>query len=582
MIKFDFERVEYNKPRFHRTLRSIDFIIGFDTETYKNGKPFMFCTSDGDTFTPDQIPSALFGKKYRSSNFGVWNLKFDAGSILTGVPRKNRTELRTKNRTVHGEYTYKYIPHKMLKISKGKRAVTFWNIQTFFQSSLEYAAQKYIGAGKDDIETKTFTKKYVVKNWERIEKYCIKDAMLVSKLYDYFLIGLEQIGIKPKNLYSTASISFHYFTLNSNIVDIWRYWQVYRDAVRCACESYAGGQFEIYRRGRFEGVSYDINSAYPYEIANLLDISHAIVYRSCQFENDADYGFMRVTVHNTAGHFIPCTIKSGPINIYPAGVFTTSITLNEYRYLMELDIKVDVHDAYYLYCQNKRRPYKKIIDKLYKMKQSYKGNDKRMYMISKIMMNSFYGKMLQLVELPDKRVRAGAGFNPFYASVITANTRIKCCRIANRYPKKIYAIHTDSVLLNDTLNSAETGKRLGDWEQDNEGDGLLIACGMYQHGDKTRYRGMNVRGKFSWVDLLSRAKDPYKVEIPITVVTSWVEANFRGKDETTNIFIKKNKYQNLNCDSKRVWLQKATVKRLLNGGQKSAPHIVMGGLTMSG
>ena len=580
MVKCPFDKIVYHKPCQYRTDKRIDSVIGFDTETYKDGTPFLFCTSTGSVWYREDIPAALFDRTYRNTQFGVWNLKFDSGSLLYHLPPENKTELREQTKTAYGDFKYRYIPHKMLRITKGKNSVTFWDINTFFKMSLDNAAFKYLGKRKFALGTKTFTSDYYKKNRLKIIKYCKRDADLVKLLYDYLYAGLIKLDIYPKALYSEASLSYHYFSNNTKIITVWRYWEHYRELIKYACESYGGGKFEIYRRGRFNGVSYDINSAYPYELANLIDISKATCYKSKEYDRDAVYGFLRVEISNPHGLHIPCAVKFGTLNIYPAGTFNVTITKGEYDYMLSVGIKIKILSAWWMLVETKRRPYHSIVMDLYKKKQSFKGVDKRMYHIVKVMLNGFYGKTIQLIEYPDGDYHAGAGFNPVYAAVITANTRIRICDVCNRLKGKVYAVHTDSVICKDTIPRNLQGVHLGQWNKEDEGDGLLIASGVYQIADKNRFRGLEITDTLTWFDHLKKYNNESIIPIPQTVVLSWVSANVRGKDYLANRFLYGFKDINLNCDNKRLWPGKATAKIIRESHQNSVPHLLTGGTVL--
>lgn len=575
MIRFDFDAVHYKKPHFHKTTRGIDSVIGFDTEAYRDGKTFMFCTSAGDVFKPADIPEQLFSRSYRNEQFGVWNLKYDSGAILHDLSPSARTRLRTQGKVNHNGFNYSYIPHKMLRIARKKNAVTFWDINNFYHSKLETAAEKYLGSHKKELDPKLFTRAYVKKNWSVISDYCLQDSHLVAELYQYFLKGLESIDLVPSNLYSTASVAFHYFKHNCKIIDVYRYWKYYKNVLRFACESYNGGKFEMYRRGRFEGVSYDINSAYPYEMANLLDISKAVVIRSDKYVSEASYGFVRCFIDNTECRHLSNSLKIGQLNIYPAGTFNTTITMQEYDYLKSIKVPVKILDGYWLLIQDKQRPYYKVVTHLYKMKNYYKTRDPRLYMIYKIMLNSFYGKMAQLIGQPDGSIKAGQAWNPIYASVITANVRIRLAQLTHEFGKDIYAVHTDSVITGRDVPKSYLGKRLGLWQKEDEGDGVIIACGIYSIGDKNKFRGIDVTKKTRWIPLLKKNGRTDKIKLRKQLVTSWVEANFRHKDECTNLFEMKSRTLDLNCDSKRIWLERTDAEKLLNGYQYSIPHVIV-------
>jgi hypothetical protein len=574
MIKCSFNQVVYKKPRFSRTDRCIDSVIGFDTETYTDGKPFLFCLSDGSVMLPKDIPRKLFTRKYRNTHFGVWNIKFDAGSIIHNLPVKQRTKLREDTKVNYRSYKYTYIPHKMLRIGKGKNAVTFWDINSFYKSSLEKAAKTYLQDKKKPLRTKSFTPSYVKQHRQLIIEYCLHDAVLVARLYDYFYNGLVKLDVYPKALYSAASISFHYFTLRTDIVTVWRQWKYYQDLLLYACESYAGGKFEVYKRGRFEGVSYDIISAYPYEIKQLKDLRDCICYQSDGYEKDADYGFLRVHIENHYGRYLPCGQKYGANIIYPAGTFNATITLPEYKYLKKIGVKVKIISAWYIILKSNYCPYAKTVDELFQYKESFRGKDKRMYAIVKIMLNGFYGKMVQLILKSDNKYHAGPGFNPIYAAMITGNTRIRLSEVCNRNPRQVYAVHTDSIIMGDTLPGKMLGSNLGQWSKEDEGDGCIIACGIYSIGNKNKFRGVELSDKLTWLDLLKKNRKRFNITIPQKAVMSWVEANFRSKDELTNQFLDRLKTIDLNCDKKRAWPGNVSANDLYNGSQQSYPIIL--------
>jgi hypothetical protein len=440
--------------------------------------------------------------------------------------------------------------------------------------SLDKAAGKYLGEHKSDIETKDFTRGYVNKNRAEIESYCQRDAELVSKLYRYLVDGLTDIDLVPSNLYSVASLSLQYFKNTTGLVTVWRFWKRYRDLLRYACESYSGGKFEVYRRGVFDGVTYDINSAYPYQIANLIDITNARVVYDKRYRRDATYGFLRVYINNDKARHVSASIKIGLLNIYPSGVYHNTITKEEYEYLKSIKVKVKIISAYWLYVRTPRRRFKKTVEYLYHAKQEYKGKDKRMYMIMKTLLNAFYGKLAQLIQTESGDLRAGLAWNPIYASIITANTRIELSRICEEYTGHVHAVHTDSIITDKELSKEYLGSKLGQWTKETEGKGIVIACGLYQHADKVAYRGFKMCPCLNWFDILEYMKKKNKINLPQREVLSWVEANFRGDDNRTNVFGETEKIIDLNCDQKRIWFEKVNARDLLNGNYESMSRVV--------
>jgi len=124
------------------------------------------------------------------------------------------------------------------------------------------------------------------------------------------------------------------------------------------------------------------------------------------------------------------------------------------------------------------------------------------YNLAKIMLNGFYGKMVQAIPQPDGSIKAGTAWNPIYAAVITANVRIKMSQIQNTYWDKCLAVHTDSAILTVPMPKELVTREIGKWSLDCQGEALVVSCGIYQIGDKVKFRGFPLRGNVSLRELL--------------------------------------------------------------------------------
>ena len=618
-----FHRIKYHSMRINTKGRDIAFLQGFDSEATTTGRPFLFGFGDGRHCVPNNLLRTL-EDHYLNTDFAVWNLKYDAGAIIydmpkggkyvkalkvrykdltaleikTYIPNKNKTyyrdetgdlfdwdytaynfvpgkiELWTKN-TTHWTYlnsknecvtlTVQYVPHKLLKLTWSKdEVIRFWDICQFFESSLDKAAITYLGEGKDAISTKKFTRSFIKHNFDLIKKYCIHDAVLTRKLGNYFLEKLSTFGIRATSLYSSASLSFRYFQDHGDIIDIDRYWKNHRETVKMAIDSYEGGKFEITARGAFPMAhEYDIVSAYPYELANLVDIRFAKVKINAKYEPSAVYGFLRCHISVYEDVALPCGLIINNTRVYAIGSYYITITKNEYEYLLSLNVKVTIITASWLFVENTDYPYRNTVNTLFSLKHEYKKKDPAIYQVIKICLNGFYGKMAQCIKDYKDNYNAGVAFNPFYASVITANCRIRVAQMQNRFKKKCLAVHTDSIILTSPLPESELSPVLGSWEHVVSSSGLLIACGCYQIGSVGGYKGFEPHYKTdpktgekiyeTWNDILS--KYPRRKFLPSKTlqVESWVSAVARGHFGTINKFEDVIKKIDLNADIKRVW-----------------------------
>jgi hypothetical protein len=587
----------FTRPFNSKKRKLLSKIVGLDSETYTTGEPFMFCTSEGDVFTPSQIPAVFFTPKYTSSNFVLYNLKFDVGSILRAcLPHKEMFSLWQEgllaiengenvllNPISAGDYSFSYIPHKQLVIKYQKEKITFWDISQFYQSSLDYASQKYLSRKKLNIRSKHFFPAYARHCWKSISRYCIQDATLTRDLALYLIKSLAKLDITVTNLYSCASISHQYFKTKSKISDVWQLYNYEPAVLKMACDAYEGGKFEVTVRGYFPHVyEYDITSAYPYEISNLVSLKGAFVYDSPQYQSEAVYGFVQCRIINNPFHYLPCGLKSKEtknVRVYPCGVYYTTITKCEYEYLIEIGVPVTILRALWVHVPRRIHPYRKIINALFSMKDSFKSTDPMMYHNIKVIMNGFYGKLAQVTEMPDGFLKAGSAWNPIHAAEITARTRIAVCRIQNALKEKCLAVHTDSVITTKKIfRSKHTKNRLGNFAFETEGHAILIACGMYQIGADPRgcaFKGFNPSPDETWRSILEKYHGYKRIPYWYNHVESWVEAMAKNHTiQDINVFSNVKKIIDLNCDSKRTWLKDFRAVDFLTHKEQSLPLFV--------
>lgn len=572
MNPFDFKKIVYRKPFYTKGRRFIESVIGLDSETLTSGRPFVFCTSLGDTFFLEDIPAIFFTSQYINKNIVTYNLQFDSGSVLYGLPVKNLEQLAKDGKTVYKKYVYKYIPRKLLRISNGRNAVSIWDIMQFYNTSLEKASAKYLDKHKLELETKEFTIDYVTDNFDKINRYCLQDAYLTAELGKYFLERLSAFNIPVNNLYSTASISQIYFSRNTLVPTVWLYWKKYRKLLKYACASYYGGKFEINARGVFDGYEYDIISAYGKEIYDLKDITFSDVIHSKKYQREATYGFLYCYINNMPDIYHSVTVKEKNLNTYPVGRYYAYITKEEYDYLQELNVDIDILDAYWLKCWFNTRPFKRPVDNLYAIKEAYKGKDALVYNLAKKMVNSVYGKMCQLIEKPDGKLQAGFMWNPIYASIITARVRIKLARLQNELGRDCIAVHTDSVITTKPIDKKYLGNNQGDFELKHKGRGVMLMCGIYQIDKKVANRGLPVPKGFDWFNTLKELGSSDVYTFRERTAFSWLYAVNVGKPELINRFMSTSKRISFNQERKRLWSHKTSASKLLAGLEYSMPR----------
>lgn len=546
------ESILYRPPRKIRkkVVELSVYPLGLDSEAYTSGQCFIICTSEGECFTPENFPSCLFTRKYRNKTYVFYNLKYDEGAIIQFLPVPLMKELWENGCITHEGFNYKIISRKCLTITRGKNSVHIYDGANFFKCSLETAASKYLGKHKVDIDTTKFTPSFVNKNMPEIERRCIKDAELVRDLMAELIGRFENFGVYLRKFYSVAYASQQYFMKKCKIIGVERFMDYYPEAVQFSLNSYAGGKFEVTEKGVDDYVEYDISSAYPFEIANLVDISGARVEKSNKYRQGAVYGYLHVKAKIPFEIFNPHPVKLCGVNTFPVGELDYYITKEEYEYLISNNVDVSIINAYWLHVPKKTYPYREEIYRLYDFKNQFKAENNEIdYQAVKVFLNSFYGKFIQLIKFKEGW-KAGTLFNPFYASVITANTRLRITSLQQKFPS-IKAVHTDSVTSNIKL-PLELSHTLGGIEISKEGKGIILGAGIYQIGNKKKFRGFQ-RG----IDLfelcqIHRTKKRLKHHRPLT----WREVVFHGWDVSEiNHFQDVKKWLKVDFDIKRVWLR---------------------------
>lgn len=524
-------------------------VFGFDTEAYNTGKCFMFATSEGEVWNSNEFPTSLFCRKYRNANFVCYNLKYDESAMLQFL---NETELKTLWQTNKVEtcgLKIKIIPHKCLTISKKGHSCTFYDMYNFFQGSLDFNAKKYLGKEKIDIETKVFHADFVSKNWNEIAKYCVQDAILVKELAELIISKFEKFGVYPQKLYSTAYISYMYFSKRTNYQTVGKFWKEDKKLLDFSLQSYNGGKFEVTKKGTGYFYEYDIVSAYPFEIANLVSLEHCRVIWDKKYRKEAVYGFIYCKMKIPMKTASSVAFKINNTCVYFSGYLEKTITKSEYEYLISCGTEITIIEAVWIHVDNKEYPYRKEIEKLVLEKKKFKeqGLELDTHTV-KIFLNSLYGKFCQLI-VGKSGFSASTCWNPIYATVITANCRIKVSKMQMKYPS-IIAVHTDSLISTEKL-PIEIGKELGMFDFECEGRGLILGCGIYQIGSKSRFRGFPIKE-----DLLKLFNQDKKIiKIPQTHVNSWREVAFHNWElDKINLFEDQIKEVACDFDRKRLWI----------------------------
>ena len=592
--KIDFDLLELRKYEPYKLTQQVDKkVLGLDTETL-NGYARLIADNRGNIAhitEAEDVLRFLTTVHFRNSHNFFYNLHFDVNAIIKYLPEENIKELNHTLKTTYLKYDLFYIPRKIFRIICHNHVHKFYDIQQFFGKSLEFNARKYLNLEKyiDPIDRATLgtSAKYWKDNYEAIVKYCINDCVLTQKLGQLLYNTLcNKIGLKPNAFTSEAGLTKEFVRTFTEIPNLL---QVPMGAIKYSFYSYAGGRFEIVRRGYMGKCSlYDINSAYPYIIRDLVDITQGEWKWTRTLHEKATYGFYLVKVVTKYNKISPINITL-PNNTlcYPLINCLTYITKDE---LLAYDKYIDyeIIDGWEFYAHSEaRQPFKEYIEHVYSHKQSTPP-DRYEYKTYKILMNGLYGCFYEKHKNKDQeKIRVGKLFNPMYASLITAGTRIQLWNYAMQDINNFIGFATDSVLFKGTPD-LPTSNKLGDWSLEKVGDTTVLRSGFYKIDNIIKSRGVKKGVKLktptgeydSLFDYIY--KNPKLLIYPViaTRPLSFSEVLHKSKTftlEDINIFTDQEYKIDINRDFKRIWERDLTEGiQLLTTEIDSEPLVLYG------
>ena len=415
--------------------------VGFDTETYR-GEVKLLAASNGqhiESPTTERAIDFLYRNLSSIHDAGTfYNLRFDASAILRDAAASDPEGVRSGDFTV-GDYRVHHVAGKALVIGpKGGGALSVarvYDSAQFYPGGLDRAAQSVLGVGKNAAELGIDRVKigneagYYEAHRADVIRYCIRDAELAARLMERFQRDVaETVGVYPASWYSGASVA------KSVLAETWDnpFYSWPTELIDDSIAAFSGGIFDTRILGRVENAcEYDINSAYPYAISQLPEISNprAVTARS----PSAGFGFYLVRVPYDG--LLPYRMPDRKTIIYPVSdgpllAWLYDIELSDYP-----DAQIDrgwEFDVGGL-------PFGATVSRLYDLRRKLKAVGDPREGAVKVAANSLFGAFAETKH----------GWTRFtnlvYAGRITAHTRHQIRRMLRDTNVPPVSIATDSV-----------------------------------------------------------------------------------------------------------------------------------------
>jgi hypothetical protein len=226
-----------------------------------------------------------------------------------------------------------------------------------------------------------------------------------------------------------------------------------------------------------------------------------------------------------------------------------------------------------------RFPFKSEIDRLYKWKQNETDPILKLYV--KIILNSIYGKNIQKTpNLETSKYDTGNMFNPFYASYITANTRLQIfTELLKTDIDTLIMVATDSIMVTKPLD-VPISESLGDWGLESTGKAVVLGSGVYsvETDDSkviTKKRGFRTLKGLNFCDPETYQTVDKSILIPVKNHFTLAKALISKDFDKMNLIEQDTRTLNINFDYRRYWQKQFdSVCDILNTFIDSEPVLI--------
>jgi len=378
-------------------------------------------------------------------------------------------------------------------VKNPNRAMVICDSGSFFQKRFLDVIESHVGTLITQEEFNTIlegkTRRSVAKLDEDMKRYNALENDILGRVMGQLNYGFTEAGIRLRTdqWFGPGQAAQRWLNninapTSEDVYEAVPYW-----AAEAARKTYYGGWFEIFRHGIIEGETweYDINSAYPYAIANLPCLLHGSWTRGLSVLPDLSSKSLRMLYAHVRGSDryvgpLPHRTYKGHIlrpletkgwyweHEIAAGMMAgiiDSIEVDEY-------IQYDPCDC--------PPPFRAIADMYHKRLEV--GKNTPSGVAYKLVYNSAYGKMAQSVGKPKYA-------NSIYASLITASCRTRILEAIATHPNRtrsVLMVATDGVYFDSPHPGLEIDKeKLGAWDEGVKHNLCLFMPGVYWD-DKSR------------------------------------------------------------------------------------------------
>lgn len=476
---------------------------------------------------------------FLNARSGVTNIiyggGYDINMFLRDVDRESLDRLYRNGYVTWAGYRLEWRPGKSFRVAQGARSFLLYDVLPFFQKTFVAACDEYLGTDwpyRDEIiREKANRGNFSYDDIAGITEYNKSELSTLVRLANELRERLHKVEIRVSrwdgpgaiaaSLYKKYGTKSYLNKTPDHVAEAGRY-------------AYAGGRFEIVRKGHSEYpcYQYDINSAYPAAIRYLPCLQHGTWTHRTVFGNTGDiarFGVYRVEVtdpatqHASQPQPLWMRNKDGTVffSEYSHGWYWTP----EVALAIELG-GVTIHEGYEWNQECDHEPFS-FVEALYNKRSALKKAGDGAHVGLKLGLNSLYGKLAQQIgwdigpplRLPPYHSLEWAGW-------ITSHCRSQVYRAAWNCLDDVIAFETDAVFSRVPL-AVPIGNRLGEWESTKYSSLTYLKSGMYygtlgnngkandgEEVEKTRGFNKGTITRAQVIDALAREKAGERLTLP--------------------------------------------------------------------
>lgn len=450
-----------------------------------------------------------------------YGFRYDSNMIIKGLSVNRLMELKANNETYFNVGAYRYrvawLPGKRLTVTrswgKGKRdktTVQIDDIASFFAAPFISAIESVLSDELTDEDRDVIAHGKAERGqtqWEdlpEVLRYWRAEIRLMERLGEKFRAVMYEAGFMLNNWYGPGALSSYIIRtkkLRDHLVNGPND-GLPHGAHIASKHAYAGGRFELFRFGRFEGPVYglDINSAYPYAIANAPSLGRE--HGEWQWLDGEDvkriayFGCYRIRFRGVNTR--PLERRAMPLFHRDEKGSISYPTMTEGWYWSPEAAAVFGHPGVevieaWVWMNDGSRPFAFLADMYQERKRIGKKNV--LSMPYKLGPNSLYGKLAQ-------RVGHRNGLPPRshclpLAGWVTSYTRASLFRVMRNIPaSRLIAVETDGIYTTADPNSLslDIGDELGQWDLSQYDEMLYVQNGLYHRRNGKEWHAPKARG----------------------------------------------------------------------------------------